>query len=326
MMDGRRRPPALVLGSGAMACAAAIVLARRGTRVTLCSRPRAEDPAPRVDAVPLQILASLVELGLHPAALEVSARHDVMLRAWEGVVPSAVATAPKAHIDRQILDRALTELASRTPDVTLVPEPSPESFELVFDATGRRARTAVRVHRAAPEWVARLWCFEGRFTEAQAAFRIAALPFGYAYRLGTARQLSLGLVAPTDEAAPFGKDWREALTRWRAAWLMDGLPRDLYGVRGRGGACSVQWAEPGRAQLLGDAGFAPDILAAQGLSRGLSSNFTVGQGESSAGAETRFHLTALRRGIALCRWHESITWSRYDRTLVTLGNVAPVAA
>ena len=82
--------------------------------MTLTPPPRGENPSHRVDAIPLQILAALLELGLHPAALQLSAQYNVMLRAWDGLAPKALPTPPKAHIDRQLLDGALAELAERT--------------------------------------------------------------------------------------------------------------------------------------------------------------------------------------------------------------------
>jgi hypothetical protein len=264
-------------------------------------------------------LGSLIELGVHPTALGVSTCHKTMLRAWEDAGPRAVPTQPKVHVNRQVLDDALESLAINTAGVSVDPDARAEAFETVFDATGRRALTASRIHRPTQEWVARVRMFEGRFSPAQGAFRISALPWGYAYRLGTADRLCLGLVAPLDEVSRFAQEWRDEFGRWGAGWLISGLPADEASSAGRGGACSVQWAEGARACLVGDAAFAPDILAAQGLSLGLTRGLAITGAEQTRPDDgIAAHITALRESLQQCRWRTTAAWAGYDASLVSL--------
>ena len=308
--------PTLVLGSGPAALTAAIVLARRGIPVTLASAGAAEQ-APRIDAVPLQTLAALVELGLHPAGLGVSQTSDHILTAWERAHPVLRPTAPRVHVERQLLDRALSALASRTPELTIEPEASPDDFEKVIDATGRRSRTALRVHRAAPVWIAQVRHFDGRFSPAQAALRTAALGNGYAYRLGTHERLSLGLVRPKDQCGSSEENWTDLLGRSGARWIIGGLD-ERAGTKARGGACSFQWTEPGTAQVIGDSAFAPDILASQGLSRAITAGLAVDNLAVGVGEAISTHCTKLRQVIAASRWASAPSWRAYDQSIASL--------
>ena len=102
---------------------------------------------------------------------------------------------------------------------------------------------------------------------------------------------------------------------------MDDLPPGLGEASGRGGACSLQWAEPGSAGLVGDAAFAPDILAAQGLARGLTQGLAAACGASAHGGalvdSLSAHIAALREAISLCRWCSEPAWRRYEQHLAS---------
>ena len=308
--------PALVLGSGPAAYVAAMVLARRRVPVTLAGSTSVEQ-VPRIDAVPLQTAAALVELGLHPAELGVAETSDHILTAWERAHPVLRPTAPRVHVERQLLDRVLFALASRTPGLSVEPDASPDDFEKVIDATGRRSRTALRVHRAAPVWIAQVRRFDGRFSPSQAALRTAALGNGYAYRLGTRERLSVGLVRPKDQCGSSEEDWADLLGRSGARWIIDGLD-ERTGTKARGGACSLQWTEPGTAQLIGDSAFAPDILASQGLSRAITAGLAVDDPAVGVGEAIWTHCTKLRQVIAACRWGSAPSWRAYDRSIASL--------
>ena len=66
--------------------------------------------------------------------------------------------------------------------------------ECVIDATGRRAVSATRTTGLAKPWIARVFSRHGVFDKADQAFRLAALPAGYAYRLASPRLLAIGVV------------------------------------------------------------------------------------------------------------------------------------
>lgn len=319
-----RTPRALVLGGGPVACAAALVLARRFEVTLRMDRDATRLGAPRVDSVPLQTLALLVELGAHPDSLGVSGSHETMLSAWETTAPQANRSFPKAHLERRRFDAALQALALTHRKISTTEAAEPEGFDLVADATGRRAVTATRIHRCEPGWVARTRVFEGRFTPAQAAFRIAALPFGYAYRLGTQDFLTLGLVAPVG-SLPTTEGGLDDIRRAGAGWILAGLPAAEAFAGGRGGPCSAQWATSAATRLLGDAAFAPDILSAQGLSVGLADAARLcdpaPQGESLP-ARIGAHRASLRTAVSRCTHRESAIWRRYSRGLHEDDNAA----
>jgi 2-polyprenyl-6-methoxyphenol hydroxylase-like FAD-dependent oxidoreductase len=322
MIRSGRAQRVLVLGAGPVGSAAAIVLARR-FEVTLDFWSGASDRPRRVDALPLQTVAVLIELGVHPEEAGISERYETILSAWEEVSPKAVRGFPKVHVDRRRLDAALLARARRTPRVSLVKDPPLEAFDLVVDATGRRALTASKVYRPGPAWVASVCSFEGRFTPAQAAFRIAALPDGYAYRLGSPETLTLGFVGP----APLLRQGEEALMTdlhdAGADWILAGLTNAAQISTGRGGACSMQSAVSSRARLLGDAAFAPDILAAQGLARGLADAVALGdpgpRRQQDVPSRIAAHRLSLRRAVARCTWRNSATWSIYRQGLLGQG-------
>lgn len=323
-----RSPRALVLGGGPVACAAAIVLARRYDVTLRMDGETTTLRAPRVDAVPLQTLGLLVEFGAHPQRLGVSESHATMLSAWETPAPQAVRSFPKVHLDRRRLDAGMRDLALRHRRIVAAETADRETFDHVVDASGRRALTAAHVHRAVPKWIARVRSFEGRFTPAQAAFRIAALPTGYVYRLGTEDLLTLGFVGPSDCLSAAPDEAQEVIRRAGAGWILAGLADAEALSGGRGGACSTQWAQSNGTRLVGDAAFAPDILSAQGLSLGLADAARLGdptpQGEDPP-ARLAAHRASLQRAVARCGEGGSPAWRHYaDGLLATVEAVTSV--
>jgi hypothetical protein len=309
-------PPVLVLGSGPIAAVAAIVMARR-REVVLSLGTANSRSAPRIDSLPIHMLGLLVELGIHPAQLQLEDRHDTILSTWEDALPKAITAFPKVHVHRQLLDKALLRLTEGISRITLTEHASVDRYECVIDATGRRAMTATSVRRAEPCWVARTRTLRGRYSLAQAALRIAPAPQGYAYRLASRGVLTLGFVSP----APFsrlGEDaFAEGLRRAGGGWILSQLPSFEEMEPGRGGECSVQWTvASGGPRPVGDASFAPDALAAQGLALGLSEAMRLaGDHTTRDDARPRAHVTRLRTVIARCRCRDEAAWRAYDTLL-----------
>jgi flavin-dependent dehydrogenase len=92
-------------------------------------------------------------------------------------------------------------------------------------------------------------------------------------------------------------------------------------MRGRRGISSVQWTEPGRAALAGDASLARDALSSQGIAASLSDGFyaaaAVGtdalarlhrRQERSIAA----HLTSLGDALSRCRFRDRPMWRAYE--------------
>jgi 2-polyprenyl-6-methoxyphenol hydroxylase-like FAD-dependent oxidoreductase len=313
---------AVVVGAGPVGLAAVLAAARRGRSLLVARRTPPAKP-PRIDAVPAPFLALLLELGVHPALLGVRRLHDTRLVAWERAEPEVIRGPATAHIERPALERLLAGLVARTPRielVTLAPLRAPAT-RLVIDATGRRAISAQRrVHPPEP-WLARTFWAPGSFTPAAQAFRMAALPDGYAYRLGSGTLIMVGIVGARAGARRTPDQVERHLRDFGAGWLLAGLPA-LGGMRaGRGGVASCQWSEGGSASVLrvGDAALARDALAAQGIASGVSDAFQLAAGEAVPGPgwaarqheQREKHLTALLAVVERCRFRELPTWSRY---------------
>jgi hypothetical protein len=319
-----RRWETVVVGGGPVGLVAALAAARRGPTLLATRRPRLSGDARRIDVVPAPFLALLLEFGIHPAVLGVRHLHDARLVAWGSAEPAIIRGPATAHVERSALERALAERVGRTPGIetaTLPGFPPPSLARRVIDATGRRAASARRrIHPPEP-WIARtFWAPSGGgMTTAAQAFRLAALPEGYAYRLGSADAIMLGVVGAK---AAVARSPPEAIERHLracgAGWLLAGLPA-LGDLRpGRGGVASAQWSEgDGEVLRVGDAELARDALASQGLANGVSDALHLAAGESGpAWAERRLeqrerHLSALLSSLGDCRFRALPAWSRY---------------
>jgi hypothetical protein len=135
--------------------------------------------------------------------LGVDRLHDGRWASWETQVPEWQAGPRTAHVERPRLECALADVVRATGNVTIVVERArPQcadrhsgngwSARHVIDATGRAAVTAcTRVRPAAPWGSLFFWT---PHCGADPAFRIAALANGYAYRLGCADTIGIGVV------------------------------------------------------------------------------------------------------------------------------------
>ena len=99
---------------------------------------------------------------------------------------------------------------------------------------------------------------------------IAAGPEGYAYRLASATTLTLGVVGRKDFVHGDGRQIVAKIAEF-APWLVRDIPSEPL-QSGASGAASVQWSVGDNfdSVLVGDASFARDALASQGLAMGLS--------------------------------------------------------
>lgn len=268
-----RRFDVAVLGAGPVGLLEALQFARSGHRVVIVSnRLPAPDDARRVDAVPASFVALLVELGINPAAVGANRLYRARLSAWSSTEPIATEGASSAHLERPALDLALLA-AARGAGCTIRSGFGRDgaavggrdwSAERFVDATGRAAVTAVgRIHAPKP-WIART------FWTSQVAdhreFAIAQLPNGYAYRLGAAATLTLGVVGRRDAVAGSLSSIAQHL-RLHAPWILEDLPTLAEWRSGRACVASVQWSEGGGLRI-GDAALARDALSSQGLAAG----------------------------------------------------------
>jgi flavin-dependent dehydrogenase len=192
----------------------------------------------------------------------------------------------------------------------------------LIDATGRAAVTAEVRLRPRPAWGSRFFWTWRTVVRATPEFCLAALPGGYAYRVGSAQRIGIGLVGRgaflKADAAALDRLLREA----GAQWLCEDMPPLQVLTRGASGVTSVQWARPGRAALIGDASIARDPLSSQGLAASLSDALyavaAIISGDSASlrarqAENLRAHLTYLKAVLTQCRYLDNAHWAAYER-------------
>src|SRR6202011_4700863 len=213
------------------------------------SLPAATDVS-RVDMVPAAFLAFLLELGIHPGQIGVHDLHDVRGIAWSDAVPETVRGSAVAHVERPALELALLAALERTSGFKIVPSPPahptapaahpPGAGERGVDARGRRAVSATRTTGLAKPWIARVFSRHGVFDKADQAFRLAALPAGYVYRLASPRLLAIGVVVSKSAGGMTPKDIEKYVHAAGAGWVLKGLGSLDSIQAGKGGVASVQ--------------------------------------------------------------------------------------
>jgi flavin-dependent dehydrogenase len=277
--EQRARPPLIVLGAGPVGLIAALHARQVGLPVEVVTDqlPTAGDPC-RLEAIPAQMIALLVEFGVHPRLLGVDRIHARRLTQWrsqEAIVTDAPASA---HISRPALEVALINLADRfgvrirTVGNSAATEISAavDAGSLILDSTGRSAATAARVARAEVPLVCRTFTQEAGVGPDLDGFAVAAGPEGYAYRLGNAHQVTLGVVGHGGLLRGNAKGVVENIRAF-APWIVEGIDSEQL-APGCAGSASLQWCEVASEgiQPIGDARIARDALASQGLAIGIS--------------------------------------------------------
>ena len=309
----------VVLGGGPVGLTTALIAARYGQVVIILPQRTRTLPTLRIDCVPVALLALFVELGLHPSQLGASAVHDRRLVAWNSVTPEVVRSAGTVHILRPALENCLLERAREHRAIrfaTSLGAIPPESR--LLDATGRRAITADCRCRPENPAILRAIVLHGVFSRAQQAFRLASLRTGYAYRLGTRDRLMLGVVQGRQQWRENVGSLTDRVRRSGAEWLLAGMPCTAHEV-GVGGVASVQWARgTGQAIRIGDAAFARDALASQGIANGISAGLSLFEGLdagqsycSRTRTEILSHLTNLQGLVRNCAHWMYPFWQGY---------------
>jgi hypothetical protein len=317
-----------ILGAGSAGLAAALALSGRSqVRIIAPTVPTATDAA-RVDMVPAAFLAFLLELGVHPSQIGVQDLHDVRYIAWTGATPEIVHGAAMAHIQRPALELALLAAVERS-GIRILPGPPSyltDSDERLIDATGRRAFSTKQTVGLAAPWIAHVFSLRGVFEKADQAFRMAALPAGYVYRLASPRLLSIGVVLSKAAGRLTPQDIERYIRSAGAGWVIEDL-RPLDSIQtGRGGIASVQWSS-GLSPMLrvGDALLGRDSLSAQGLCSGLSDAAMLVRETSRSDQwanrqreQLMRHLRYLATAIDRSRFRADNAWSDYRRFLARI--------
>jgi flavin-dependent dehydrogenase len=272
-----RQPRVLVLGAGPVGLVAALHARRMHLDVEVWTdRLPSPTDSCRIEAIPAQLIALLVELGVYPRAVGVERLFEQRFTQWRSCEVVASVAPASAHVSRPALDVSLLELAMRAgvrfaEGVTQADIRSASDVDAtVLDATGRAAATALHVVRAEVPIVARTFVQAARAVDGFTGFAIAAGPDGYAYRLSNARQVALGVVG---HGTLLRGDIPSVIARVRsfAPWIVEGLDPDSA-EPGSAGAASLQWCahRSTRALPIGDAFLARDALASQGLAIGFA--------------------------------------------------------
>jgi len=330
----------IVLGSGPVGLLAAIRGRQLGLDVEIhtSARPLSHH-APRVECVPSQTVALLVEFGVHPRLLGVDRLLDERTMQWpEGGAAVTTSTPAVAHVARPALDGALLDVALRAGvrlhalDGDALDQFRPRQQEencLVLDASGRSAITAAQ--RIAPRRpiVARLFHLPMRPGLRTTGLMIAAGPDGYAYRLANAMTLTIGLVGRDDFVRGDGQAVVARIADF-APWLVEAIPGDDL-QPGASGSASAQWSLGDDAIIaIGDAAFARDALASQGLAIGFSDALkTVAQPDQPAhlGLEQQkaiaLHAARVAEQIASSAFRSSKPWIDYAHFLIHTARPAP---
>jgi flavin-dependent dehydrogenase len=325
-----------VLGGGPAGLAAALTAAKSARTVLVLNRTLGPRAPLRIDAVPARTLALLVELGIAPRAIGAERLHERQGACWQTASPQWSRSAKTAHIERPDLEAALFDAVRADGRVQIVVDGARPKFDGVFlgagwrsrhliDATGRAAVTARTRMRSRPAWASRFFWTSRQATRATPEFRIAALPCGYAYRLGSADHIGIGLVGRGELLNPDAAGFADLLRDEAMNWLCEDMPPLDSLRRGASGVTSVQWAVPGHAALIGDAAIARDPLSSQGLATSLSDALyavaAILSGDTDSLRDRQAenlsaHLMHLKAVLMRCRYLDNSHWTAYERFIV----------
>lgn len=286
----------------------------------------------RVDSVPAAAIAALIELGVDPRAFSDLRRHDSRLVSWSNDAPAALKSPDAVHVERGALEATLFARVLRNPRLTLMPAPrsraglrllvAPHASRgaIVLDATGRASVLAAQRVTMPSPWYAwtRLWPAAANRPYDE-AFRIAATPAGYCYRLGTRGRLTVGVVTfargPRGQQAELFDGCRREFP-----WLFEGVPGGELASTERVHPAAVQWATHTGVLAVGDACLARDALSSQGLACSISQSHYAVAVESRADAalyearareQRRNHLRSLDGMLSESRYAGVAPWLRY---------------
>jgi hypothetical protein len=270
--------PLIVLGAGPVGLLAAIRGRQLGLDVDVYASGLPQGP-PRVECVPSQVVALLVEFGVSPKRVGVDTLYQERTAQWSSRAVVTTPTPDVAHIERPALDIALLRAALQAgAKVHAMQDGLLQQFLrqhrenqcLLLDASGRSAVTATQRIGPSRPLVARLFHLPMRPALRSSGLMIAAGRDGYAYRLGSATTLTVGVVGRKDFVRGDGRQLIAKIADY-APWLVEGIAGDEM-QPGASGPASVQWSVSAHEESvpIGDAFFARDALASQGLAMGFS--------------------------------------------------------
>lgn len=333
--------PLVVLGSGPVGLLAALRGRQLGMDVEVYTNGLAlsQDP-PRVERVPAQLVALLAEFGISPKRVGVDALFRQQTMQWGSRAVGVSSGPDAAHIERPALEIVLLESALRAgAKIQVLQGKLVQDLRrrhrdgecLLLDATGRSAITAIKRILPRRPLVARLFHLPVRPSLRGSGLMIAAGPEGYAYRLANATTLTLGVVGRKHFVQGDGRQIIAKIAEF-AAWLVRDIPSQHI-QSGGSGAASAQWSvgDDLGSVLVGDAFFARDALASQGLAMGLSNVLkTLAQPIQRVRAQPRadetrqisVHCRRIGQQIMGSAFVSARPWVEYSEFLSDLANLA----
>jgi 2-polyprenyl-6-methoxyphenol hydroxylase-like FAD-dependent oxidoreductase len=337
-----------VLGSGPVGMVAALELSQHFQTALITNHLPSTVDSPRVESVPVALLNLLLRYGIHPRTIGVDRFYEVRRMAWHEKTSIERKGPVAAHIERPALDLAILNAVCRAKRVKIISGHQSGSLEAVhdlrsqglrlIDATGRRSVTASRRIRPARPWTVRTFLTSRQVSSAGCEFRIAALPGGFVYRLGSASHIVLGIVGLGSMVSGSLEWLTQHLVEQAASWILEGLPPLEEMTAGKTALASVQWTSGNADIRIGDAALARDTLSAQGLACGMSEAFYAAALKDDKdqkllslrqSVERAAHLRSLARLIARCRFRDRVAWSDYEgfiaRHLITKQPVSTIA-
>jgi 2-polyprenyl-6-methoxyphenol hydroxylase-like FAD-dependent oxidoreductase len=326
-----------IVGAGSVGLVAALQSSRSSRTLLVCRAcPESASPesalAPRLETVPAALVSLLIDFGVDPRRIGVDRLYDARHVAWESCIPTTTEGRAVAHVERGALHTELLSIARRDPNLTLQIESLLPVFrrgywcgtswraKTLLDATGRAMAFATRkVHPPKP-WVARPFWTQKPSAACDRSLRIAALPFGYVYRLASSQTDMVWVAGRGSNLSQPAAALERTIESAGARWLLEGFPPLETASSGRAYAASLQWSEDSPCAAIGDAALARDILSSQGLATGISdalyavASQTDGEGAlcvDRQAAERAAHLRLLAQLFASCRYGDRADWIQY---------------
>jgi 2-polyprenyl-6-methoxyphenol hydroxylase-like FAD-dependent oxidoreductase len=336
-----------ILGGGPVGLIAALQSAKL-KRTLLITRTQPKEPRnvatpPRIESVPATLVNLLLDFSIDPRRIGVDRLHDTRHAAWETEDPSTSGGRAVAHLDRNHLTAELLAVADRHPTLSIKSEAripvrcnglwhgTSWRARTLLDATGRAMVMSARRLQPPKPWVARpFWRIAsstpaGRLA-ADRTFRIAALPFGYVYRLGSNTTDMVWVVGRGEVLSLSPASLEGTLRASGAGWLLNGFAPLTDANTGRSHPASVRWPEGSLCSPIGGAALSRDILSSQGLAAGISDALyaTAACSDDDGGllaqrhsTELAAHLKSLQHVFASCRHRERREWRAYAEFVTT---------
>jgi 2-polyprenyl-6-methoxyphenol hydroxylase-like FAD-dependent oxidoreductase len=319
-----------ILGGGPAGLVSALAASKQARTALVLDRLPFMNASVRIDSIPARTLALLVEFDIDPRMLGAECLHKGRWASWDAAMPTWRPGAQTAHIERPRLEQALFEVARATRSITILVDGTRPRWtkgfvgagwraQTLIDATGRASVTARARKRPDRPWASRFFWTARR--DLAPEFRMAALSCGYAYRLGSANHIGLGITGRGRWLNADPPALERLLHEEAAGWLLEGMPPISCLAQGASGTSSVQWASGGHGVLIGDAALSRDSLSSQGLAASISDALYAIAAVTSGDlpslrkrhrTDLASHLNHLTELVSRCRFRELPLWHTYE--------------